>query len=147
MLLCVSFKHLVPRKLRLGNKSSKRRNAMNKEESDVYETWEFSAQYPASDQRSRSNSCQSSSSSSSSSLSSSSSRQSSEGGGSLDTVTELEFYGSVKFRDSSTLREQRDAFTEDDDNYDDVYNSLDSGDSHTSYSSKLREQSSFFFQS
>ena len=135
---------------------------MRKEESDVYETWEFSAQYPASDQRSRSNSCQSSSSSSSSSLSSSSSRQSSEGDGSLirdtnaitrqgsegsldrNTVTELEFYGSVKFRDCSTLR---DTFAEDDDNYDDVYNSLDSGDDHTSYSSKLREQSSFFFQS
>ena len=141
---------------------------MNKEESDVYETWEFCAQYPASDQRSRSNSCQSSSSSSSSSLSSlssSSSRQSSEGDGSLirdtnaitrqgsegsldrNTVTELEFYGSVKFRDCSTLRELRDTFTEDDDNYDDVYNSLDSGDDHRSYSTKLREQSSFFFQS
>ena len=122
---------------------------MRKEESDVYETWQFSAQYPASDQRSRSNSCQSSSSSSSSSssLSSSSSRQSSEGGGSLDTVAELEFYGSVKFRDCSTLRELRDVFAEDDDNYEDVYNSLDSGDDHTSYSSKLREQSSFFFQS
>ena len=122
---------------------------MRKEESDVYETWQFSAQYPASDQRSRSNSRQSSSSSSSSSssLSSSSSRQSSEGGGSLDTVAELEFYGSVKFRDCSTLRELRDVFAEDDDNYEDVYNSLDSGDDHTSYSSKLREQSSFFFQS